>query len=116
MKRMKSTVRKIMAAALILACLSGYAGSAQAARQQILPHWLEVPSYEQAYALLLAGRGVFLSPMQYASFPPEWCLPLELAEPFPDTCLFSLKNERRPQVHALIRLICETYREQFGPV
>ncbi len=89
---------------------------AQAARQQILPHWLEVPSYEQAYALLLAGRGVFLSPMQYASFPPEWCLPLELAEPFPDTCLFSLKNERRPQVHALIRLICETYREQFGPV
>ena len=48
MKKTKSTVRRIMAAALILACLSGYAGSAQAAQKQTEARVAPVSSRENS--------------------------------------------------------------------
>lgn len=48
MKKTKSTVRRIMAAALVLACLSGYAGSAQAAQKQTEARAAPVSSRENS--------------------------------------------------------------------
>ena len=69
--------------------------------------WCLVENYEQAYADLLAGRGMFLCPMKYPAFPAAWYLPLRL--PLPDTFLLTLRDDPRPEIARLREVFTEVY-------
>ena len=78
------------------------------------PRWKQVENYEAVYASLLAGSCLLLSPMIYPVYPQAWYHPLKMTTPVPDTCLLTLRQERRPEVLRLRQLVAEEYREFFG--
>lgn len=95
---------------------SPYASSlrAQAEGLGIPIHWNEISSFELCYNSLSTGRGMLISPMQYEIFPQEWYLPLRLKWPLPATCLFTLKDDPRPQIKTLRNIFCEIYQKWYG--
>ena len=74
-------------------------------------HWNEITAFERCYNNLMAGRGIFVSPMPYEIFPQEWYSPLELEWQLPATCLITLKEDPRPQIQVLREIVCRLYRE-----
>lgn len=77
------------------------------------PEYIPEESYESVYAELLAGHGMFLCAVRYPGFPECWHLPLELPQMPPDTCLLTLRDDPRPEIVVLRRVIEQVYRE-FG--
>ena len=84
---------------------------AQAEAQGLPIHWAEVASFELCYSGLLAGRGLFVSPLRYDIFPQEWYLPLQLKWPLPGTCLMTLRDDPRPQIAELRQIFREAYQK-----
>ena len=78
------------------------------------PTWTKVKSYESVYADLLAGQGLFISPLRYPNFPAAWYRPLAVPNAFPDTCLLTLRDDPRPQIAQLREIFAAVYRDFFG--
>lgn len=74
-------------------------------------HWSETASYELSYPDVLTGKSLFVSPMRYDTFPASWSLPVQLDEPLPQTCLFTLAGDDRPCISVLTQLIRQAYQE-----
>lgn len=75
-----------------------------------MPDWRRVENYECVYTDLLAGRGMFLCPMQYPAFPAAWYRPLRLE--LPDTCLLTLRDDPRPEIARLREVFVEVYKNR----
>jgi DNA-binding transcriptional LysR family regulator len=81
--------------------LSRLGGSAQ---------WIEVESYELSYPEMLSGKALFVSPVKYDAFPQLWYLPLQTNQLLPQTCLFTLTDDKRPCIATLIELVRDLYQ------
>ena len=60
---------------------------------------------------LLVGRGMFLFPMRYPSYPAAWYRQVRL--PLPDTVLLTLRDDPRPEISTLRRVFTEFYGERI---
>lgn len=77
------------------------------------PEYIPEESYETMYAELLAGQGLFFCAVRYPGFPEEWHLPLRLPLAPPDTCLMTLRDDPRPEIAVLRKVVTQVYQE-FG--
>lgn len=75
------------------------------------PEYIPEESYESLYAELLAGHGMFLCAVRYPGFPESWHLPLTLPQAPPDTCLLTLRDDPRPEIAVMRRVIEQVYQE-----
>lgn len=77
------------------------------------PRWKIVDTYETVYANLLAGKCLLISPMKYPAYPDSWYHPVQMSIPMPDTCLLTLREDRRPEILRLRQIFQQVYREFF---
>lgn len=77
------------------------------------PQWIEQEGYETVYPEMLTGQAMFLYSMEYPSFPEAQYLPLRTAKPLPVTCLFTLRDDPRPEIAILRQVFARVYRD-FG--
>ena len=73
--------------------------------------WCSVENYAHVYTELLAGRGMFLFPVRYPSYPAAWYRQVWL--PLPDTVLLTLRDDPRPEVLTLRQVFTEVYGERI---
>lgn len=77
------------------------------------PQWIKLEGYEAVYSEMLTGQAMFLYSMCYPCFPDAKYLPLQLPQPLPDTCLFTLRDDPRPEIETLREVFAHVYRK-FG--
>ena len=73
--------------------------------------WCSVENYAHVYTELLAGRGMFLFPVRYPSYPAAWYRQVWL--PLPDTVLLTLREDPRPEILTLRQVLTEVYGERI---
>ena len=73
--------------------------------------WCSVENYAHVYTELLAGRGMFLFPVRYPSYPAAWYRQVWL--PLPDTVLLTLRDDPRPEILTLRQVFTEVYGERI---
>lgn len=78
-----------------------------------VPQWIKLEGYESVYSEMLTGQAMFLYSMCYPCFPDAKYLPLQLPQPLPDTYLFTLRDDPRPEIATLREVFARVYRE-FG--
>lgn len=78
-----------------------------------VPQWIKLEGYESVYSEMLAGQAMFLYSMCYPCFPDAKYIRLQLPQPLPDTCLFTLRDDARPEIATLREVFSRVYRE-FG--
>ena len=64
-------------------------------------------NYAHVYTELLAGRGMFLFPVRYPSYPAAWYRQVHL--PLPDTVLLTLRDDPRPEIAQLREVFADVY-------
>ena len=69
--------------------------------EEVPMRWLMVPSFEKEYVRMLAGKCLFFSPVRGHSYPREWFHALMFPFPPMPTCLFTRRNDTRPEIHTL---------------
>lgn len=69
--------------------------------EEVPMRWLMVPSFEKEYVRMLAGKCLFFSPVRGHSSPREWFHALMFPFPPMPTCLFTRRDDTRPEIHAL---------------
>ena len=69
--------------------------------------WRSVENYAHVYTELLAGRGMFLFPVQYPAYPAAWYRQVRL--PLPDTVLLTLRDDPRPEIERLREVFTAVY-------
>lgn len=78
-----------------------------------VPQWIKLEGYEAVYSEMLTGQAMFLYSMCYPCFPDAKYIRLQLPQPLPDTCLFTLQDDSRPEIETLREVFSRVYRE-FG--
>lgn len=73
------------------------------------PQWIQREGYEGVYPEMLAGQAMFLYSMKYPSFTDAQYLPLRLSQPLPDTCVFTLRDDPRPEIDTLRQVFAQVY-------
>ena len=73
--------------------------------------WCRVENYAHVYTELLAGRGMFLFPVRYPSYPAVWYRQVQLS--LPDTVLMTLRDDPRPEILTLRQVFTEVYGERI---
>ena len=69
--------------------------------EEVPMRWLMVPSFEKEYVRMLAGKCLFFSPVRGHGSPREWFHALMFPFPPMPTCLFTRRNDTRPEIQAL---------------
>lgn len=78
-----------------------------------VPQWIKLEGYEAVYSEMLSGQAMFLYSMCYPCFPDAKYIRLQLPQPLPDTCLFTLRDDSRPEIETLREVFSRVYRK-FG--
>lgn len=73
--------------------------------------WCSVENYAHVYTELLAGRGMFLFPVRYPSYPAAWYRQVWL--PLPDTVLLTLRDDPCPEILTPRQVFTEVYGERI---
>lgn len=122
--RLRRSIRFTPATSLQLAGLAGQRVYYEPLYQEIVEYasvqpgmpfstmeWCSVENYAHVYTELLAGRGMFLFPVRYPSYPAAWYRQVWL--PLPDTVLLTLREDPRPEILTLRQVFTEVYGERI---
>lgn len=73
--------------------------------EDISVRWLMVPDFAQEYVRMLAGKCLFFTPVRSPAYPREWFRTLTFPFPPMPTCLFVRRDDKRPAVQTLKKLV-----------